>query len=76
MHFLVKYTEVLVVFGGLPTFFMLATVDLALLRFILPEVQPLLREHFTANRQLEVFVRDQAVAIEIEFAEDMVEFSL
>jgi len=39
-------TVVLVVFGGLPTFIMLARVHLALLRLVLSKVKPFLWEHF------------------------------
>jgi hypothetical protein len=41
--------EVLVVFSGLPAFFVVAAVDLTLLWFILSKVKSLLREHFTTD---------------------------
>jgi hypothetical protein len=53
-----------------------AAVDFALLGFILSEVKALLREHFAANRQLEILVGNQSIAVEIELPEDVIKLSL
>jgi hypothetical protein len=56
MHFLMHLTKILIIFGGLPALFLLAAVDLALLRLVKSEVEALLRKHLHADRKLKIFV--------------------
>jgi len=56
VHLLMEHAKVLVILGWLPAFFMLATVDFALLGLVLAEVQSFGWEHLRANRKLEILV--------------------
>ena len=56
MHLLMEHAEVLVVLGRLPAFLVVAAVYLALLKLVLTEVKSFSWEHFTSDRELEVFV--------------------
>jgi len=76
MHFLMEDAEVLIVFCGLPTLFMVAAVDLAHLRFVLTEIESFSWEHLTSNGYLKVFVRDNSVLVKIEPVKDILELSL
>jgi hypothetical protein len=72
MHFLMHLTEVLIIFCGLPALFVLAAVDLALLRLVKSEVKAFGGEHLHTYRKLKVFVRDFSITIQIEFTKDFV----
>ena len=49
MHLLVDLTVVLIVLGRLEALRMIASIDLALLRLVLPEVEALCGKHFRAD---------------------------
>tara|TARA_B110000305_G_C19279525_1_gene558539 strand:- start:182 stop:487 length:306 start_codon:yes stop_codon:yes gene_type:complete len=76
MHFLVQNAEIAIVLDRLPAFVVFAHVNFALEFGVLAEIQSFCREHFGSDRDLEVLVRDQAVAIEVKLHEDLVEFVL
>ena len=71
-----KNAEVLIVLGWLPALLVVAAVDLALLWLVLPEIEAFGGEHLGANRKLEIFVRYEAVLVQVEFAEHVVELYL
>ena len=52
---------------------MLAFLDMHHLRLVLPKIQNLSRMDFTANRLMEVIVRDLSVPIIVEFVIDHLE---
>jgi hypothetical protein len=76
VHLLVDFTVVLIVFSGLPALRMVATVDLALLRLVLSEVEPFSWEHFRANGQLEILVRNSSVLIKVKLSKHSIEIFL
>jgi hypothetical protein len=66
VHLLVQLTVQYFTLSCLPAFIMLATIDLLHLRFILSEIQALSWMNLTSNSQLEVFVRDLSILVQIE----------
>jgi hypothetical protein len=76
MHFLVNNAKVLIVFGWLPALLVVANIYFLGLRFVLSEVQPFCWEHFRSDRNLEILVGNNAVAVDIEFVENFLEFVL
>jgi len=76
MHFLMKNTKVLVIFGRLPALFMITNIYFLSLGFILSKIQAFCWEHFSSNRNLKIFVGNNTVTIDIEFIENTIKFVL
>jgi hypothetical protein len=68
-----KSTKLGISRDGLPTLLIFATVDSLLHLLILPEIQPLSRMDFRANRGLEVFIRDLSILIDVKLVEQVLE---
>jgi hypothetical protein len=66
--------EVSVVLSWLPALFMIATINLGLLNFVLSEVKAFSWEHLRSNRNLKVFIRDETIFIKVESVKNIFEF--
>ena len=73
MQFLMQLAVLLVPLGWLPTLIMLTGINLILLWFILSEIQTLSRVNLTPYCQLEIFVGDLSVTVQVEFFEKVLE---
>jgi hypothetical protein len=76
VELLVEYAEVFIVCNWLPALILVASVDVALLRLVLSEVQALLREHLAANGDLEVLVRYDSILVQVKLVKDMIKLHL
>ena len=71
MQLLMNSAKVLIIFGRLPALFMIANIYFLNLSFIISEIRPYCREHFSSNRDLKIFIRNDTVTIDIEFIENL-----
>ena len=76
MHFLMDNAKILVVFGGLPALFVVTNVYFLSLGFVLSKIKTFCWEHLSTDGNLEIFVRNYAVAVDIEFVKDVVKLFL
>jgi hypothetical protein len=72
VHLLMEITVVQVIFRWLKALLMLAALEPCGFWFVLSEVQAFLRKQLAANRELEVFVRDNSVTVNVEVVEALV----
>ena len=73
VHFLMQRAVVGVTLGGLPALFMLAAVNAQSSWLVLSEVKSFCGMDFTSNSQLEVFVRNLPVFVEVKLVENHLE---
>jgi hypothetical protein len=69
-----NFTIVLLVFGRLKALFVLATDDSMAVLHILSKVKAFCRKHVSTNRNLEIFVRNESISVQVKVVETLRDF--